>query len=49
MRFREKDRHSSDETDTSDEWVPPRTVGLRDRIAHFTWFAFPTLDLYTTE
>jgi hypothetical protein len=35
MRFREKKR--SEEQQKEDE-QPPDVVGLRDRIAHFTWY-----------
>ncbi|KAF2685231.1 hypothetical protein K458DRAFT_365518 [Lentithecium fluviatile CBS 122367] len=37
MRFREKDQPSRDGYD--EDSGPPRVVGLRDRIAHFTWSA----------
>ena len=37
MRFREKKHRHQDEGDTFGEYMPPEVVGLRDRIAHFTW------------
>ena len=37
MRFREKERINYGTEDEKDK--PPKFVGLRDRIAHFTWCA----------
>jgi hypothetical protein len=36
MRFRERRPVEYDDED-EDEEKPPQEVGLRDRIAHFTW------------
>lgn len=37
MHFEDKSRRNCDEEASEGKDVPPTKVGLRDRIAHFTW------------
>lgn len=43
MRFREKKRCRFEGEGEVER--PPQVVGLRDRIAHFTWYVFPSNDI----
>lgn len=38
MKFR--DRRHNQYKDDGDEEKPPEQVGLRDRLAHFTWYVY---------